>query len=115
MKLCENLTWNPVYEGEGDSKGFPFVECTIPRDIAGFKNISLRLAGQEDSCATNRLLCGLPLNFPSDRRMRPLKSLSDIGNLLSSSSSSGAGVGPLPVQGQVISCNHMRALKNFAS
>jgi hypothetical protein len=93
MKLCKDLEWFPMYEGGGDSAGFPYVECKIPKDIAGYKNISLRLAGQIDSCATNRLLCGLPINFPSDRRMRRLNSISDIGDLLADSSGTGNGNG----------------------
>ena len=93
MKLCKDLDWFPMYEGDGNSAGFPYVECKIPKDIAGYKNISLRLAGQIDNCATNRLLCGLPINFPTDRRMRQLNTISDIGNLLADSSGTGNGNG----------------------
>ena len=47
MKICQNHTWHPSKnDGNIDTKGFPYIDCIIPEDTAGFKNISLRLAGK---------------------------------------------------------------------
>ena len=69
MKKCREPQWYPSKEG-GDSltRGFPYIDCIIPRDTAGFKNVSIVIAGQMDDCSTNNKLCGLPISFPSDRR-----------------------------------------------
>merc|ERR1711871_1588674 len=66
MKVCKD----PVWHESGENNGLPFIDCIIPLDTAGFKNMSLQVAGQTDSCATNQRLCGLPLDFPTDRRVR---------------------------------------------
>jgi hypothetical protein len=72
MKICKDATWHPEkFDGGSDTKGFPYIDCIIPEDTAGFKNISLRLAGQVDDCRTNQLMCGLPIQFPTDRRTIP--------------------------------------------
>jgi hypothetical protein len=72
MKVCEQVKWFPEKNDGGTAlRGFPFIQCRIPQDVAGFKNISLSLAGQVDDCRSNSLLCGLPINFPTDRRVIP--------------------------------------------
>ena len=72
MKICGDAQWHAEKrDGGKDLQGFPYIDCIIPEDTAGFKNISLRLAGQVDDCRTNQILCGLPLSFPSDRRVVP--------------------------------------------
>jgi hypothetical protein len=69
MKKCADAQWHSSKEG-GDSttRGFPYIDCIIPQDTAGFKNVSVRIAGQVDNCRTNRKLCGFPLAYPADRR-----------------------------------------------
>ena len=72
MKLCSDTQWHPENsEGGSELEGFPYIDCVIPLDVVGFKNISLRLAGQLDDCRTNQILCGLPVSFPTDRREMP--------------------------------------------
>ena len=79
MKLCASAQWHPQKEG-GDSatRGFPYLDCIIPKDTAGFKNISVRIAGQTDNCRTNRKLCGYPLAYPADRRATPIDEYTNI-------------------------------------
>ena len=73
MKPCSSAQWYPAKEG-GDSmtRGFPYIDCIIPQDTAGFKNISVSIAGQKDDCSTNLKLCGFPIAYPADRRSTPI-------------------------------------------
>lgn len=93
MKLCEDPRWFPTkLKGEDSTLGFPYIDCIIPVDTAGFKNISVSIAGQIDDCRTNRLLCGLPINFPVDRRQRPLGSTERISDLVNDASKGLSGL-----------------------
>ena len=79
MKICSQAQWHPFKEsGDSNGRGFPYIECVIPQDTAGFKNISVRIAGQVDNCRTNRKLCGYPLAYPADRRLTPINSHTNI-------------------------------------
>ena len=56
MKVCQNHSWHASKsDGSTETKGFPYIDCIIPEDTAGFKNISLRIAGQVDDCSTNQV------------------------------------------------------------
>ena len=83
MKKCQNARWYPSNtDSTEEYRGLPYVECIIPRDTVGFKNVSLVIAGQRDDCSTNRKLCGYPINFPIDRRVKPLGPNSDLSSLV---------------------------------
>ena len=82
MKLCSDATWH----AKDKLKGFPYIDCIIPLDTAGFKNISIVIAGQQDSCSTNKKLCGYPSNFPTDRQVKRIESNFDISNLVGDAS-----------------------------
>ena len=68
MKPCRNATWHRV--GDSASGGHPYLSCIPPQDVAGYKNISVTVAGQTDDCSRNKLLCANPRNWPKDRRPR---------------------------------------------
>ena len=86
MKICSNAVWHASKKaksgGTTEGLGFPYIDCIIPEDIAGFKNVSIRVAGQQDDCSTNRKLCGYPTNFPTDRRVRELGPNLDLSSLI---------------------------------
>ena len=79
MKVCSSAQWHPHKDGgDASTRGFPYIDCVIPQDTAGFKNISVRIAGQTDNCRTNRKLCGYPLAYPADRRSTPINEFTNI-------------------------------------
>ena len=66
FKLCSELIYHPEYliGSKSSYRGFPYVTCKTLQDVAGRKNWSLSIAGEEDSCATNSFLCADADNWP---------------------------------------------------
>jgi hypothetical protein len=96
MKPCKAPRWFPSKaSGTESTLGFPYIDCVIPIDTAGFKNISLRVAGQVDDCRTNKLLCGFPVNFPADRRVTPVDDRINVTKI----------VGNAAVNGLIFTCS----------
>ena len=47
MKVCRDPVWHASKQyGDAETRGFPYIDCIIPVDTAGFKNVSIVLAGK---------------------------------------------------------------------
>lgn len=83
MKPCTDPQWYPSKNGgDSSSRGFPYIDCIIPKDTAGFKNMTVSIAGQKDDCSSNVRLCGLPLDYPTDRRAMSMNEFTNLTNLI---------------------------------